>query len=209
MKAPRFLFLSFLVLAILFATAAGGIDQGAFFIPIPSAFAPVTGFGCPDVGTVFTYNVPAWNTNRPNRMVAIEQDQFNCRIRSDAWGTYDWFGGLGARLDDTDVAEKQLIRDLWPLRSGTIGKASKYDLPSSSSVEIEYAVSYGFASVPAGLFWAYKIRKEYYWQNKLYHTTTLWWSPSLKWTILQWPEEPGKASRVGGYNWELLSVSSE
>jgi hypothetical protein len=201
--------LLFLISAGLIAMGARSIDQGAFFIPIPAAFAPVTKFGCPDVGTIFTYNVPAWNTNRPNRMVAIEQDQYNCRIRSDAQGIYDWFGGLGAHLDDGDVAEKRLISDLWPLRSGSIGRTSKYDLPPSRYGEIDYVVSYGLARVPAGLFWAYKIRKDYYWQNKLYRTTTLWWSPSLKWTILQWPEEPGKVSQVGGFNWELLSVSSE
>jgi hypothetical protein len=184
-------------------------SQSAFFIPIPSAFAPVTKFGCPDAGTVFTYDVPAWNTNRPNRMVAIEQDQFNCRIRSDAQGTYDWFGGLAARLGEADVAEKQLITDLWPLRAGYTGKTSKYDLPSRFS-EIEYVVAaYGVAVVPAGVFWAYKIRKNYYWQNNLCYTTTLWWSPSLRWTILQWPEQPGKPSQTGGYNWGLLSVSSQ
>jgi hypothetical protein len=133
------------------AMGAGFPDQIAFFIPIPAAFSPVTKFSCPDVGTVFTYNVPAWNTNRPNRMVAIKQDQFNCRIRSDAQGMYDWFGGLGAHFDDADVAEKKLISDLWPLRSGSIGKASKYDLPLKYS-EIEYIVSYGLARVPAGLF---------------------------------------------------------
>ena len=85
----------FLISAGWLAMGPGFTDQIAFFIPIPAAFAPVTKFACPDVGTVFTYNVPAWNTNRPNRMVSIEQDQFNCRIRSDAQGTYDWFGGLG------------------------------------------------------------------------------------------------------------------
>jgi hypothetical protein len=196
----------FLISAGLLTMGACFTDQSAFFIPFPAAFAPVTEFGCPDVGTVFTYNVPAWNTKRPNRMVAIEQDQFNCRIRSDAQGTYDWFGGLGARLDD--VAEKQLIIDLWPLRGGSTRRTSNYDLPSKYS-EVEYAVAYGLARVPAGLFWVYKIRKDYYWQNNLYHTTTLWWSPSLRWTILQWPEEPGRPSQVGGYNWELLSVSSE
>ena len=190
------------------AMGIGFSDQIAFFIPVPAAFAPVTEFGCPDVGTIFTYNVPAWNTNRPNRMVAIEQEQFNCRIRSDAQGIYDWFGGLGPHLHDADLAEKKLIGDLWPLRSGSIEKASKYDLPLRYS-ELEYTVSYGLARVPAGLFWAYKIRKDYYWQNNLYHTNTLWWSPSLKWTILQWPEEPGKPSQVGGFNWELLSVSSK
>jgi hypothetical protein len=31
----------------------------------------------------------------------------------------------------------------------------------------------------------------------------------LKWSILQWLEEPGKPSQAGGYNWALLSVSSE
>ncbi len=57
-------------------------SQNAFFIPIPSIFAPTTKFSCPNVGTVFTYDVLAWNTNRPNRMIAVEQDQFNCRIRT-------------------------------------------------------------------------------------------------------------------------------
>ena len=183
-------------------------SQSAFFIPVPARFAPITNFDCPKAGTVFTYDVTARNTNRPNRMIAVEQDQLSCRIRSDAQGTYDWFGGLGPHLDDTDVAEKKLITDLWPLRAGATGKISKYDLPSKYS-EIEYVVvAYGLASVPAGVFWAYKIRKDYYWQNKLYHTTTLWWSPSLKWPILQWPEEPGKPARAGGFNWALLSVSS-
>ena len=135
----------------------GFIDQSAFFIPIPAAFAPETKFGCPDVGAVFTYDVPAWNTNRPNRMVAIEQDQFNCRIRSDAQGTYDWFGGLGPHFENANAIEEKLIADLWPLRSGSIVKASKYDLPSEYS-EIEYVVTYGLARVPAGVFWAYKIR---------------------------------------------------
>jgi hypothetical protein len=103
---------------------AGFTNESAFFIPIPSAFAPVTRFGCPDAGTVFTYHVPAWNTNRPNRMVAIKQDQLNCRIRSDAWGVYDWFGGLAGRLDDADVAERKMITDLWPLRTGYVGKSA-------------------------------------------------------------------------------------
>ena len=197
-----------LICAGLQAMVAGFTSQSALFIPIPAAFAPITKFGCPDAGTVFTYDVMAWNTNRPNRMIAIEQNQFNCRIRSDAQGTYDWFGGLGPRLGDADVAEKKLITNLWPLRAGYTGKISKYDLPSEYS-EIEYVVvAYGLARVPAGVFWAYKVRKDYYWQSKLYHTTTLWWSPSLKWTILQWPEEPGKPSQAGGYNWALLSVSS-
>jgi hypothetical protein len=192
-----------------FSVMAGFSGDSAFFIPIPSAFAPVTKFGCPVAGTVFTYDVRAWNTNRPNRMIATEQDQFSCRIRSDAQGTYDWFGSLGPHLGETDVAEKKLITDLWPLRGGSAGKASKYDLPSKDS-EIEYAVvAYGLARVPAGVFWAYNVRKNYYWQGKLYHATTLWWSPSLKWSILQWPEEPGKPSRAGGYNWALLSMSSE
>ena len=43
----------------LLAMGACFTEQSAFFIPIPAAFAPVTKFGCPDVGTVFTYNVPA------------------------------------------------------------------------------------------------------------------------------------------------------
>jgi hypothetical protein len=180
-------------------------SQSAFFIPVPAIFAPTTKFGCPDVGTVFTYDVRAWNTNRPNRMIAVEQDQFSCRIRSDAQGTYDWFGGLGPHLND--VAEKALITDLWPLRAGYTGKASKYNLPSRFS-EIEYVVTYGLAVVPAGVFWAYKIRKNYYWENNLYYTTTLWWSSSLKWTILQWPEQLGRPSKAGGLNWGLLSVAS-
>jgi len=180
-------------------------SQNAFFIPIPSIFAPTTKFNCPNVGTVFTYDVLAWNTNRPNRMIAVEQDQFNCRIRSDAQGIYDWFGGLAPRLND--VAEKALITDIWPLRPGYTGKASKYNLPSRFS-EIEYVVTYGLAVVPAGMFWAYKIRKTYYWENSLCYTTTLWWSSSLKWTILQWPEQPGRPSQAGGLNWGLLSVAS-
>jgi hypothetical protein len=201
-------------LVSLFLTLIGlmvpGINsESSFFVPIPAAFAPIAKFGCPAPGTVFTYDVRAWNTNRPNRMVAIEEDQLNCRIRSDAQGIYDWFGGLGPHLDDEDVAEKKLITDLWPLRAGAAGKISKYDLPSKYS-EIEYVVvAYGLAHVPAGVFWAYKVRKDYFWQNNLYHTTTLWWSPSLKWTILQWPEELGKPSQAGGYNWALLSVSSK
>lgn len=200
-------------LVLLFLISAGllgvdFIDQSAFFISVPAAFAPVTKFGCPDAGTVFTYNIPAWNTHRPNRMVAIEHDQFRCRIRSDAQGAYDWFGGVGPHLENADVAEKRLITDLWPLRSGSMAKASEYNLPLKYS-EIEYVVAYGLARVPAGLFWAYKIRKNYYWQNNLYYTTTLWWSPSLKWTILQWIEQPGTPSQLGGFNWELLSVSSE
>ena len=81
-------------------------SQNAFFIPVPSAFAPVAKFGCPDPGTVFTYDVMAWNTKRPNRIVAIEQDELSCWVRSDAWGKYEWFGGLGARLGDEDLAEK-------------------------------------------------------------------------------------------------------
>jgi len=198
-----------LIFAGLQAMVPGFHSQSAFFIPIPAAFAPITNFGCPNTGTVFTYDVMAWNTNLSNRMVAIEQNQLNCRIRSDAQGAYDWFGGLGPHLDDTDAAEKKLIADLWPLRAGKTGKISTYDLPSKYS-EIEYVVvAYGLACVPAGVFWAYKIRKDYYWQGKLYHTTTLWWSPSLKWNILQWPEEPGKPSRPGGFNWALLSVSSK
>jgi len=108
-----------------------------------------------------------------------------------------------------DIAEKRLISDLRPLSSGSIRRTSKYDLPPSRYGEIKYVVSYGLARVPAGLFWAYKIRKDYYWQQKLYRTTALWWSPSLQWTIRQWPEEPGKVSEVGEFNWELLSVSSE
>jgi hypothetical protein len=200
--------LLFLVFARLQEMVAGSTSEAAFFIPIPAVFSPITKFGCPMAGTVFTYDVRAWNTNRPNRMIAIERDEFNCRIRSDAQGIYDWFGGLGPHLDDTDVVEKKLIADLWPLRPDNTGKASKYNLPSKYS-EIEYVVfAYGLARVPAGVFWAYKIRKDYYWQNKLYHTTTLWWSPSLKWTILQWPEESGKPAQAGGYNWALLSVSS-
>ena len=187
---------------------AGLTGQSTFFIPVPAAFAPVTEFVCPEPGTVFTYDVRAWNTNRPNRMTAIEQDQFNCRIRSDAQGVYDWFGGLGPHLDDTDAAEKRLITDLWPLRAGNTKTISEYGIASKYS-GIEYAVvAYGLARVPAGTFWAYKIRKDYYWQGKLYHTTTLWWSPSLRWVILQWPEEPGKRSRPGGFNWALASVSS-
>jgi hypothetical protein len=58
-------------------------------------------------------------------------------------------------------------------------KNGKYDLPSKYS-EAEYAVAYGLVRVPAGLFWVYKIRKDYYWQNNLYHTTTLWWSPVIE-----------------------------
>ena len=201
-----------LVLLSLIFTALEALDdfvtQSAFFIPIPAAFAPVTPFGCPAPGTVFTYDVYAWNTMQPNRMIAIEQDQFACRIRSDAQGVYEWFGGLGPRLDDTDAAEKKLVTDIWPLRAGNSRKASNYGLPMKFG-EVEYTVAaYGLAHVPAGLFWAYKVRKDFYWEDKLYHTTTLWWSPSLKWTILQWPEEPGKPAKAGGYNWKLWSVAS-
>jgi hypothetical protein len=199
----------FLVSLGLQTTPPGFTDHSAFFIPIPDTFTPVTQFGCPKPGSVFTYDVQAWNTNRPNRMIAVEQNEFNCRVRSDAQGTYDWFGGLAPHLDDADVAEKKLVTDLWPLRAGARARISQYDLPSKYS-EVEYVVAaYGLARVPAGWFWAYKVRKDYYWQDKLYHTTTLWWSPSLKWSILQWPEQPGKPSRAGGYNWALRSVSSE
>ncbi|QPF87553.1 hypothetical protein IC762_15230 [Bradyrhizobium genosp. L] len=205
MTASEFLHMILATLLTLVASFAG---QSTLFVPVPAAFAPVTDFSCPEPGTVFTYDVKASNTNRPNRMTAIEQDNFNCRIRSDAWGLYDWFGGLGPRLDDTDAAEKRLITDLWPLRAGKAGTISKYDIPSKYS-GLEYSVvAYGLARVPAGVFWAYKVRKEYYWQGRLYHTTTLWWAPSLRWVILQWPEEPGKIARPGGLNWALLSVSA-
>jgi hypothetical protein len=184
------------------------VSQTAFFVPIPAALAPTTGFSCPKPGTIFTYDVRAASTNRPNRIIAIEQDQFSCRVKSDAWGVYDWFGGFGPRFDDTDVAEGKIITDLWPLRPGESRKASAYGLPMKFS-EVEYSVvAYGVAHVPAGLFWAYKVRKDFYWEGKLFHTTTLWWSPSLKWVILQWPEEPGKPAKSGGYNWKLLSVSA-
>ena len=85
--------LSFLASAL--QALAEFIGQSAFFIPLPAAFAPVTRFGCPEGGTVFTYDVYAMNTGRPNRMIAIEQDHLDCRIRSDAGGIYEWFGGLG------------------------------------------------------------------------------------------------------------------
>jgi hypothetical protein len=184
-------------------------SQNAFFIPVPSMTAPATEFGCPNPGTVFSYDVRAWNTNRPNRVTAIKQEQLSCWVRSDAQGKYAWFGGLGAHLSDADMAERKLIADLWPLRVGKTAKASSYNLPSRFS-EVEYTVdAYGLAVVPAGKFWAYKIRKEYYWQDRLVHTTTLWWSPALKYLILQWPEDPGKVSRAGGYNWGLLSVSTQ
>ena len=183
-------------------------SQNAFFIPIPSMMAPAAEFGCPHAGTVFSYDVRAWNTNRPNRVIAGKQDQFSCWVTSDAQGNYAWFGGLGPHLGDADLAEQKLITDLWPLRVGNSNKASHYDLPSRFS-EVEYTVdAYGLAVVPAGKFWAYKIRKDYYWLNRVVHTTTLWWAPSLKYVILQWPEQPGKISRAGGYNWGLLSVSS-
>jgi hypothetical protein len=78
-----------LSLASLCAIVAAITSQTTFLIPIPAAFTPTTKFGCPDTGTVFTYNVPAWNTHRPNRMIAVEEDRFNCRIRSDAQGIYD------------------------------------------------------------------------------------------------------------------------
>lgn len=123
-------------------------SQNAFFIPVPSTFAPVTQFDCPAPGTVFTFDVPAWNTNRPNRMTAIEQDHLNCRIRSDAQGVYEWFGGLGPHLGDEDLIEKKLIADLWPLRVGNTSKASDYHLPSRFS-EVKYSVvSYGLAGLP-------------------------------------------------------------
>ena len=177
-------------------------SQSAFFIPVPSAFAPVTEFGCPDAGTIFTYDIRISDTNRHNRMTAIKQDQLNCRIRSDAQGAYDWFGGLGPHLDEADAAEKQVITDLWPLRARTTSKSSNHDLSSQYS-EIDYVVvAYGIAVVPAGPFWAYKIRKNYYGPNGLCYTATVWWSPSLKWVILQWPEW------ASGYKWGLLSVSS-
>lgn len=197
-----------LTLLLTFIGLGPPTSQNAFFIPIPSMMAPATEFGCPNAGTAFSYDVLAWNTNRPNRVIAVKQNQFSCWVRSDAWGNYAWFGGLGPNLGDADLAEKKLIVDLWPLRVGNIGRASNYNLPSRFS-EVEYAVdAYGLAVVPAGTFWAYKIRKDYYWQNRLIHTTTLWWSPSLKYLILQWPEQPGKVSRAGGFNWGLLSVSA-
>jgi hypothetical protein len=203
MKALVLLSLIFTVLE----TIDDFVHQSAFFIPVPAAFAPVTRFACPDTGTVFTYDVYVQSTMQPNRMIAMEQDQYNCRINSDAGGVYDWFGGLGPHLDDTDGAEKKLITDLWPLHAGDSRKASKYALPMKYG-EVEYVVvSYGLAHVPAGLYWAYKVRKDYYWEGKLYHTTMLWWSTSLKWTILQWPEEPGKPAKAGGFNWKLWSVS--
>jgi hypothetical protein len=120
------------------------------------------------------------------------------------------FGGLGPHLGDADAAEKNLITNLWPLRVGYTARIVKNDPPSRFVDEINYAVvAYGLARVPAGLFWIYKIKKDYYRQSIHYYTTTLWWSPTLKWTVMQWPEEPGKISQVGGTNWELLSVSSQ
>ena len=169
-------------------------SASAFFIPVPSVFAPTMKFGCPAPGTIFTYDVLAWNTNRRNRMIANERDQLDCWITSDAQGRYNWVAGLGPHLDDRDLAEKKLAGDLWPLRVGHARKASAYGLPSRFS-EVEYTVdAYGLAVVPAGVHWAYKIRKDYYWQNKLIFTTTLWWSRSLRWTILQWIGATGNYS---------------
>ncbi|MGJ4941828.1 hypothetical protein ACQR1W_14730 [Bradyrhizobium sp. HKCCYLS1011] len=198
-----------LFLICLGVALAGSTSQDAFFVPFPSSLAPVAEFGCPDPGTVFTYDVPAWNTNRPNRMVAIERDQLNCRIRSDAQGVYDWYGGVGPHLRDEDLAQKQLIANIWPLRTGYSESVSKYGSPWEYS-EIKYeVVEFGLAVVPAGMYWAFNIRKTYYWQGRLAYTTTLWWSPALKWTIRQWPEEPGKIARTGGFNWSLVSVSTK
>jgi hypothetical protein len=198
-----------LSLFLVFVGLETSTSQNAFFIPFPSAVAPAAEFGCPKSGTVFTYDVRAWNTNRPNRVIAVKQDELDCRVRSDAQGDYAWFGGLGAHLDDRDMAEKKLIADLWPLRVGNTGKASNYNLPSRFGEVIYTVDAYGLAVVPAGAFWAYEIRKKYYWQNKLIATTTLWWSPSLQYLILQWPEKPGVVSRAGGFNWGLLSVASQ
>lgn len=185
-------------------------SQQAFFIPIPAALGPLTPFACPAAGTVFTYDVLAWNTDRPNRMTAVEEHPFECRIKSDAQGVYGWFGGVGPHLDEADdAAEKKLIAELWPLRAGDTRSISK-ELPSRYG-DLKYTVvAYGVAHVPAGLFWAYKIRKDYYThaQHVLYHSTTLWWSPSLKWSLLQWIEKPGKPSQAGGLNWKLVSVTS-
>jgi hypothetical protein len=141
----------FLFLASLCAIVAAMTSQTSFFIPIPAAFTPTTKFGCPDAGTVFPYNVPAWNTYRPNRMTAVEEDRLNCRIRSDAQGIYDWFGGLGPHLGDADAAEKNLITNLWPLRVGYTARIAKNDPPSRFVDEISYAVvAYGLARVPRG-----------------------------------------------------------
>jgi hypothetical protein len=176
-----------------------------FFIPVPSPFAPTAEFGCPEPGTIFTYDVPAWNTSLPNKMLVIEETKFSCRIRSDAQGVYDWFGGLRPHLEDGNVKERKLVIQLWPLR---VGRSAEWTNNNQKEEwdSIRFIVKdYRLSRVPAGLFWAYKIEKTYSRGYRDY-LTTLWWSPGLKWTIRQWPEEAGTPSIVGGYNWDLLDI---
>jgi hypothetical protein len=181
------------------------LGHDVLFIPIPASLAPTTTFGCPTSGTVFTYNIVSSTTGLPNRMIAVEQDGYNCRIRSDAQGLYDWYGGLGPHFVNADPTERKMITELWPLRGDTIGTTSSTD---PKKFRIEYSISYGLASVPAGLFWVYKVRNDYYWQDAPYYTRTLWWSPSLKWSIAQRMQDWTNSPDFVGYNWALLSVSS-
>ncbi len=170
--------LSALVICAGLAVLIPSTSQTAYFIPIPSAFAPVTQFGCPSPGTIFTLDVTRSNSPLPNRLIATGQNELNCWVKSDSWGDYPWFSGVGLFGKD-DIAERQAVADLWPLQVGKTVDASKYGIPSRYS-EVEFAVAaYGFAVVPGGVFRAYKIRTNLYSKKELVHIRTIWWAPSL------------------------------
>ncbi len=165
-----------------------------------------TGFACPPAGTRFLLNIDNMDGRQVTQTI-LGQRGIECRLHSNAWGTYGLIGGM--LVNDAGRLTAETVARLWPLeigRSLTTVEPYRY---GKGMLRVVYAVSgVGWYQVGPRKVLGYQIdvaeNIEATGQRYVLHFV---WSPELHWNIRQRTEWVGGRYPVNnGADWDLIGV---
>jgi hypothetical protein len=165
-----------------------------------------SGFACPPVGTRFLLDIDNMDGRRVIQTV-LGQRGIECRLHSNAWGTYGLIGGM--IVNEAGKLTAQTVARLWPLQ---VGRSIATEEPLRSGkgmIRNIYTVSgVGWYQVGERRVLGYQIDMandvEATGQRYILHFV---WSPELRWTIRQRTEwVSGHYPEHNGADWDLLAA---
>lgn len=141
-----------------------------------------SGFACPPIGTRFLLDIDNMDGRQVTQTV-LGQRGIECRLHSNAWGTYGLIGGM--IVNEAGKLTAQTVARLWPLQVGRTITAEEPLRTGKGLIREIYTVSgVGWYQIGARRVLGYQIDMandvEATGQRYILHFV---WSPELRWNI--------------------------
>lgn len=175
-------------------------------IAVGAANGPSAAFSCPATGTVFTMSLPLAVSPKPgfrDHVVIAGHRGYDCRILRDG---ADYWLHAGLVESNTPVEWRAAAEELWPLE---VGKKSHANFRQGSKFwAIDYeVVAYEKVAARIGTYDAFKIVARLSVDGYPLWTSTVWWSPALKY-VLSYRLVHAQGYRDDDEAYEVASVGS-